>query len=209
MYENAHPILINSNDFYHFIFLPKRSVKSNNNHCKKTMVTTSVKSSTSRVDNTSGGNLGYTEVGCPAVTVPLLAGQFMDAGTISVSNDNEFIYVTYTTANGYLLTETHLYVGNCSAVPVNKKGNPVPGQFPYKDTQNYTTSFTYKVPIASMGLGQCGCIAAHAALVKLDATGKVIESQTGWGAGSLINATGGNWGTKFSYCTCEVAGAAD
>ena len=176
---------------------------------QKTMVTTSVKSSTSRVDNTSGGNLGYTEVGCPAVTVPLLAGQFMDAGTISVSNDNEFIYVTYTTANGYLLTETHLYVGNCSAVPVNKKGNPVPGQFPYKDQQNYTTSFTYKVPIASMGLGQCGCIAAHAALVKLDATGKVIESQTGWGACSLINATGGNWGTKFSYCTCEVAGAAD
>ncbi|MDN3654251.1 hypothetical protein QWZ08_01360 [Ferruginibacter paludis] len=165
-------------------------------------------SSTSRVDNTAGGSLGYLGVGCPATTVSLIAGQHIDAGTISVSNDNDFIYVTYTTANGYLLTQTHLYVGDCEGIPVNKKGNPVPGQFPYKGTQNYTTTFTCKVPVTAIGLGQCGCIAAHAVVVKLDAAGRVTDAQTAWGAGSEISTTAGNWGTKMNYCTC-VAESAD
>jgi hypothetical protein len=150
--------------------------------------------------NTAGK--GYTANGCPIETVPLIAGQNIDAGTVTVSNDDDFIYVTYTTANGYLLQQTHLYVGNCEAIPVNKKGNPVPGQFPYKTDHQNCTTFTYQVPIAAIGLGNCGCIAAHAAVVKLNANGQVIDSQTGWGSGEIINPNGGNWGTKFGYCTC-------
>lgn len=141
---------------------------------------------------------------CPATTVQLTAGQYINSGSITVSNDANFIYVTYTTANGYLLTQTHLFVGNCSAIPVNGQGNPVPGQFPYASPHNYLTSFTYQIPISALPAGSCGCIAAHAVVVKLNSSGQVIEQQTGWGQGVRINPNGGNWGMKFEYCSCSL-----
>lgn len=144
----------------------------------------------------------YPTNGCVPTTVSLIAGQHIDAGTVTVSNDASFIYVTYTSANGYLIKETHLYVGNCEAVPVNKKGNPAPGQFPYTSSHDYATSYTYAVPIAAIGMGNCGCIAAHASLVKRDASGKEVGSQTGWGNGTSINPDNGGWAMKFAYCTC-------
>ncbi len=140
-------------------------------------------------------------VECPATTTQLTAGQFYNAGNVTVTNDDDFIYVTYTTANGYLLTQTHLYVGGCNAIPINNQGNPVPGQFPYKITHNFDTSYTYQIPIAKIAAGSCGCIAAHSVVVKLNEAGQVIDEQTAWGNGVRIYPTG-NWGMKFSYCSC-------
>lgn len=141
---------------------------------------------------------------CPATTVDLIAGQFYNSGSVSVTNDADYIYVTYTTANGYLLTQTHLYVGNCNAIPVNNPGNPMPGQFPYASTHNYANTYTYQVPISAIPAGGCGCIAAHAVVKKLNASGQVIETQTGWGNGVRINLSGGNWGMRFDYCSCVL-----
>ncbi len=185
-----------------FVFLTALSLTSLIS-CKKESLTAPQTKSATANSNASLklAGRGYTANGCPIETVSLIAGQNIDAGTVTVSNDADFIYVTYTTANGYLLQQTHLYVGNCEAIPVNKQGNPVPGQFPYKTNHNNCSTFTYQVPIAAIGLGKCGCIAAHAALVKLNAAGQVIDSQTGWGSGDQINPAGGNWGTKFGYCT--------
>lgn len=140
--------------------------------------------------------------GCTPTTVSLIAGQTIDAGTVTVTNDNDFIYVTYETANGYTLTQTHLYVGDCALIPVNSQGNPIPGHFPYSSTHNNATSYTYQVPIAAIATGSCGCIAAHAVVVKLDENGNIIDQQTGWGNGTRINPLGGNWGMKFTYCSC-------
>lgn len=140
---------------------------------------------------------------CDPQTVSLIAGQNINAGSISVTNDNDFIYVTYTSDNGYLITQTHLYVGDCALIPVNGQGNPLPGHFPYSSAHNNISSYTYQVPISALPAGTCGCIAAHCVLVKLGASGNVIETQTGWGNGTRINPTGGNWGMKFSYCSCQ------
>jgi hypothetical protein len=134
--------------------------------------------------------------------VTLLAGQTMDAGTITVTNDNDFIYVTYTTTNGWVLSQTHLYVGDCALIPVNNPGNPLPGQFPYTATHNNLTSYTYQIPISSIALESCGCIAAHAVVKKYNASNQLIDTQTGWGNGVRINLSGGNWGMKFDYCSC-------
>jgi hypothetical protein len=137
---------------------------------------------------------------CEATEVALMAGQTINSGTVTVSNDADYIYVTYTATNGWLITQTHLYAGACALVPVNNAGNPSPGQFPYKTTHNYATSYTYQIPIGT--IGNCGCIAAHAVVVKLGTSGQIIEQQTGWGNGVRINPNGGNWGMKFEYCTC-------
>lgn len=153
---------------------------------------------------TENAELSYINpVGCTPTEVTLFAGQTINSGTVSVTNDADFIYVTYTSTNGWKITQTHLYVGECALIPVNNPGNPMPGQFPYKTTHTGgVTSFTYQVPIGTIGLGYCGCIAAHAVVVKLNAAGQVIEQQTGWGNGTRINLNGGNWGMKFDYCTC-------
>ena len=139
---------------------------------------------------------------CPATVVTLFAGQTIDAGTVSVANDSNFIYVTYNTANGYVLTQTHLYVGACALIPVNRPGNPIPGQFPYASAHSNLSSYTYQIPITALPAGTCGCIAAHAVVVKLNAAGTVVDQQTGWGNGTVINPDG-QWGMKFTYCSCK------
>ena len=156
---------------------------------------------------TNGGNNltgrdGYPSTACPSTIVTLFAGQTIDAGNVTVTNDANFIYVTYNTTNGYVLTQTHLYVGDCALIPVNRPGNPIPGQFPYITTHSNVTSYTYQIPITAIPVGSCGCIAAHAVVVKLDAAGQVVDQQTAWGNGTVINPDG-QWGMKFSYCSCQ------
>jgi hypothetical protein len=141
---------------------------------------------------------------CPPTEVTLLAGQTINSGTVTVTNDADFIYVTYTTTNGWVLSQTHLYVGECGLIPVNNPGNPIPGQFPYSGNHNNITSYTYTIPISAIPAGGCGCVAAHAVVKKLNSSGQVIESQTGWGNGTPINVNGGNWGMKFAYCSCVL-----
>lgn len=139
---------------------------------------------------------------CEPTNVMLVAGQTMDAGTVTVSNDNDYIYVTYATTNGWVLTQTHLYVGDCALIPLNNPGNPIPGQFPYTATHNNITTYTYQIPISRIPLELCGCIAAHAVVKKYNSSNQVIDSQTAWGKGVRINLNGGNWGMKFEYCSC-------
>ena len=171
--------------------------------CQKESIQSDPIANVKKDDNTILGRNGDGSQ-CPTTTVNLLAGQTINAGTVSVTNDADFIYVTYTTANGYLITQTHLYVGDCALIPVNGPGNPIPGQFPYSSAHSNITSYTYQVPISAIIAGNCGCIAAHCVVVKLNASGQVIEQQTGWGQGILINPNGGNWGMKFSYCSCTL-----
>ena len=144
------------------------------------------------------GDIPPTGTTCTPTVVTLFAGQTINAGTVTVSNDANFIYVTFNTANGYVLTQTHLYVGDCALIPVNKPGNPIPGQFPYASAHSNLTSYTYQIPIMAIPVGGCGCIAAHA-VVSL-ATGG--GSQTAWGNGTVINPDG-QWGMKFNYCSCQ------
>lgn len=180
--------------------------------CKKTETFPSTKPAdavnhVSQNLQSSGANPGRVGPGdsglCEATTVALIAGQSINSGTVSVTNDDAYIYVTYTTANGYTLTQTHLYVGDCALIPVNSQGNPSPGQFPYASAHNNITSYTYAVPLSAIPAGSCGCIAAHAVVEKRDANGTLIDSQTAWGNGTRINPRGSNWGMSFSYCSCD------
>ena len=147
------------------------------------------------------GGAPPTTVQCVPTKVTMIAGQTIDAGNITVTNDANFITVTYNAENGYVLTQTHLFVGECALIPVNGPGNPIPGKFPYSTTHDNVTSYTYQIPTLAIPMGTCGCIAAHAVVVKYDETGQIIDQQTAWGNGTRIN-TKGNWGMKFSYCSC-------
>ena len=130
------------------------------------------------------------------MTTALLAGQHIDAGTITVQNDANNLYVTYTTTNGWQLQETHLYAGDCNAIPVNNAGNPKIGNFPFADTHTAgTTTHTFSIPLQS--LPNCMCIAAHASVVKVE-NGQIVQSETAWGQGDGFSA--GSWAMFFEYC---------
>lgn len=153
--------------------------------------------------------------------VTLFAGQFIDAGTVCAAYDadTDVLTITYATAPGWFLGETHLWVGP-EPMPTNRKGNPQIGRFPYTDEfvtdcATGVTTFSYDIAsyAASMGFPTCDCTsdttsvlleaAAHAALYKCDGDGNVIQTETGWGNGDEITE-GGSWATESAYClTCS------
>jgi hypothetical protein len=114
-----------------------------------------------------------------------------------VSNDAVNLYVTYSTAGGWKLKATQLFAGVCANLPKGKTGNPTIGLFPHKETFNsFTESWKCTIPLSS--LPSCFCLAAHAELVKVE-NGNVVQSETGWGEGTLITPKG-SWAMSFNYC---------
>lgn len=143
---------------------------------------------------------GYTISGCVTpMEVPLIAGQNINVGTVTVWNDAVNVYVAYQLDGDYKLTQTHLFAGTCGTMPVNNSGNPQIGRFPFKQTHGAGVSlYVYTIPRSSLPIG-CLCIAAHAAIVAYNSTGTIVFSQTGWGQGSQVTG-GGSWAMQFGYC---------
>ena len=127
--------------------------------------------------------------------IDLIAGQHIVAGSITVSNDDENLFVTYETVDNWLINETHLYVG--ITIPTNS----APGKFPYKHEElGGVTTDTYEIPLEDLGVGPCDTIyiAAHAEIVKGE------TEETGWAKGVKIEP-GKNWAMYFEYrLSCDI-----
>jgi hypothetical protein len=99
---------------------------------------------------------------------PLYAGQNILVGVVTVCNDGNSLTVAYdTSSSGWVITETHLAVGDqLRDIPQTKTGNPIPGKFPYGGYFNPpVTTVSYTVPksaIGPIGVGSTVFIAAHA-----------------------------------------------
>jgi hypothetical protein len=140
----------------------------------------------------------------------LLAGQTIDAGTVCTEVVGDDLVVTYTTTGGWELTEAHLWVGaNSGDYPQNKKGNPIPGQFPNNSGDiTGATEYSFSIPLADLGIA-CPTllddqyfVAAHAA-VRRDNGDGTYQTETGWGDGDRF-VSRGNWGTYDDVTfTCE------
>jgi hypothetical protein len=65
----------------------------------------------------------------------LIAGQEFYAGNIKVSIQDDGLHVVYVAAQGYCLNEIHTHAAyTLDGIP-QENGNPVPGQFDYKDEE--------------------------------------------------------------------------
>lgn len=62
----------------------------------------------------------------------LSGGKLIDVGEVEVYNDQRKIYIDVLPV-GYAIAEVQVYVG-ADPIPVNLKGQPAPGKFPYKTT---------------------------------------------------------------------------
>ncbi len=71
-------------------------------------------------------------------TTTLYAGQHINVGTLTVSNNNTNLYVTFSVKEDWWLSETHLFVGREVDLPLTGSGNPKIGHFPYHGTHDLT-----------------------------------------------------------------------
>ncbi|MCB1220618.1 MAG: hypothetical protein H7A35_03515 [Planctomycetales bacterium] len=117
-------------------------------------------------------------------TWELIAGQHYLAGTVTVTNDEDTLYVTYNMDPAWPLSEAHVYVGTEQP----KKG--APGQFPYKQEFNPAVfTYTFEIPLDGFAGKSQIFLATHAK------TG----SETAWG-GNWNNGSPSwdfGWGKKW------------
>ncbi len=125
--------------------------------------------------------------------VVLYAGQTIDAGTVTVENTADKVYVTVTSGNGFYLSAVDLYIGSTIATG----SNPAPGQFPYHsgNLSNETTVFSFEFD--KDDLPATFYIAVHANVYQI-VDNTVVNSNSAWGDGTRFT-TKGNWATYFTY----------
>jgi hypothetical protein len=104
------------------------------------------------------GNVAAAQTVCLPSVWDLTAGQTSIVGTVTVTNDNKFLYIQYdlTTANAAFGT-LHLWVGNLLAnIPSTPNGTPIPGQFPYSFEATGQTTHTFVIPLSELALVDVG-----------------------------------------------------
>ncbi len=150
-------------------------------------VTTEIDTSR-RLDNEETGG------GISDASVDLMAGQNTDSGSVTVSDVDGLIDVTYQTEGNWTITETHLYIGSQEDMPANNPGNPRIGQFPYSGEHETGTTFVSYNDLNTIPVGECVWVAAHAVVLNT-VTG---QEETAWAFGEDI--PGNSWAMYFEVC---------
>jgi len=103
--------------------------------------------------------LGRAQDECVPTVWNLTAGQYTDVGSVTVTNDDVNVYVTYTLDYpGATFGELHLWIGNdLKNMPATKNGTPIPGQFCQADggacyDATGLTTHTFTMPLSELSL---------------------------------------------------------
>ena len=156
---------------------------------------------------TTGFNLiGYNTIGeriigWESAVFDLWAGQDNNAGTVTVSNDNEFFYITIDTNTTADLEEVHINVYEAlEELPAKR---PAPGQAPYSAKEIYADSVTVQIPVTELADMEDYYFVIHEALVA-DAVGsgdgESNAGETAYAAGDDPNYDGrGAWFYAVGY----------
>ena len=156
------------------------------------------------------------------VVQELTAGQTIDIGSISISNDENFLYVKFETDDPWVLGTTHVHVGfHIDDVPKAANGQPIPGMFDYaheRDVEGGEPAVTedeYAIPFTDLGLesGECDVqlfIWAHAEAFQLDGDGVVTMEETAFGGDTPGDGTP-RWFflAEYTLQCCENGGGGD
>jgi len=152
-----------------------------------------------------------------ASAVTLKAGQSIDAGSVTVSYDDGVLCVKYEVGEDWKLVETHFAIAaSLGGIPQTKKGNPIPGQFPYGDDSlglvdgdgNFIDGVdSYEECIdLELEVGEVIYIAAQANLLNIveedDEGNLLLQTETGWGEGDEF-ADDRNWAMYFTFTLVE------
>jgi hypothetical protein len=144
-------------------------------------------------------------------TVDLWAGQTIDAGSVTIYNDEVNLYVTVYSEFGYQAGDEQLKLwvgGDLKNLPRSPAGNPINGQFPYKITTDGGTTYTFTIPLDDLSLvNDCGdniYVVLHADVLADDGNGGGPSAETAYG-GDTGGDTGNSWWyyTTFTIQCCD------
>ncbi len=134
----------------------------------------------------------------PELVVDLIAGQNMVVGSVTVTNDDEKVCVTYALdedalEEGWLIYETHLAIATekdgIPQTPGNRWGtNPIPGLFPYGDDElDGVEEWSFCVSLDELGVEFCNevFIAAHAVIERVECE---VLAEAPYGGSEVIDA---------------------
>lgn len=126
------------------------------------------------------------------MVAPLVAAQDLGIGTVAIANDDDVLYVSFRTEDGWAMTDTHVAAAT-DADQLPKQGKRlVPGRFPYKDAHEpAATVLHYAIPLPVPSAGGDVTLAAHADVVKED------RHEGAWAEGQARD--GGGWATYVTY----------
>ncbi|MFU8862139.1 MAG: hypothetical protein ACNA8K_17165 [Cyclonatronaceae bacterium] len=146
--------------------------------------------------NTSGIDVSDIKVCGIAETVTLWAGQTIDVGTVTISNDENFLYITYETTEDWVITETHYtVVSSLDDLPLNPSERPIVGQFdknpPHLGRSDVldppVSSVTYSFDLRRIEIDPL-LVVAHAVVAKIDEHGQITdETETAFGGDIPVN----------------------
>lgn len=140
----------------------------------------SAKKPIKNVENTNLPTNDYVNLndGSHCEVIRLMAGQYYEAGIITVDNDGQNLIITYSTNGDWTINATHLSIIDCSSesFPTTNAGNPKIGLFQYSDTfEDGVNVVVYSIPLSEVSENYC--FAAHA-----EVSGPTGE-ETAWGEG--------------------------
>lgn len=150
---------------------------------------------------------------CGSQTFTLWAGQTINAGTVTVSNDATNLYVTVVSNGGYTGTENiKMWLGtDLTLVNGGGASRPNAGHFPYKVTvPQGETTYTFTVPLYTIpfyNVNECGVqsiyVFVHADVLAINDDGS-ISSETAWSGN--ITGPGKAWWYYSTYipACCET-----
>lgn len=176
-------------------------VQQNNNSAERISLSKTNSTITLSGDN---GPLAFPNVnfyGTPQV-YDLFAGQYFDAGSVTIVNNDANLYVTYKT--NYQFGTLHLWAGtDLSLLPVNNSGNPVNGQFPYQAAANGANEYTFSIPLSDIPLlnGRTDIpvyIVAHAEITGDVNNDGLVTNETAFG-GTDLGISGNRWWYYMTY----------
>ena len=103
--------------------------------------------------------------------------------------------MTYSLKGDWEVGSTHLFVGSKNHLPVNNGGNPMLGNFPYKNPGDAgLKNITYRIPLTDIFPDVKNCVIVMAHIEASGPSGNV----SAWGDGkALIGASGAS---LFSFC---------
>ena len=154
------------------------------------------------LDINSANRVSLTDA---CITVDLIAGQHIVAGTVSVFANKTEIIIKYETINGWEINATHLSIGNdgLNSFPTTGSGNPKIGHFEYATDHSQSVT-EYEYTIDKSDLADMYYFAAHAVVVNENS-----KTETAWAKGKQFE--GNNWAmyvtSKLSYCDINGDGS--
>jgi hypothetical protein len=146
----------------------------------------------------------------PAVSYPITDGSRDPIGTVSVANDAQTLYVTYSiTAQHWWMSDSRLAVArNAADIPKDDDGQPAPWSFPYAgEHEPPITSYTYSIPLSSVG-AQAGTklvVAAMAGVVH-PVNEANYEGDWEWMVMWGVSGSAGSFQTMQEYTVAQCAG---